>query len=83
MSNLIKVNGEKPFSISSLVFVIGESSSGYTLEMSVDCIDGGEASDWAECSDAIPANKIHKYMFNAKGCWFRLRGNTGEVIVRF
>lgn len=84
MANLIKISGENPFSISSLNFTIGESSSGYTLEMSVDCVDGGPADDWAECSGAIPANAIHQVNMNTKGVWYRLAGNTDtEVNIRF
>lgn len=83
MKELFKIKDEKPFSVDSLIFVIGESETGYTLEMSVNTVNGENGTDWAECSDPIPANKIHQVVYNARGSWYRLKGNTGEVVIRW
>lgn len=83
MRELVKINDEKPFSVDSMIFVIGESQTGYTLEMSVNTINGGEGTDWSEVSDPIPANMIHQVVYNARGIWYRLKGNTGEVVIRW
>lgn len=74
---------EAPFQVERMTLIIGESVSGYTLQCSVDYKEGNEDAHWADCSDAIPAGKQHLVSPIAAGTWFRLRGNRGDVYLRW
>lgn len=81
MRKPIVINGETPFQIEKRAFMLGSSASGYTLQSNPAYIPGEPIvdADWADYSDAIPANYQHAIECPA-GVWWRLHGNTGDVV---
>ena len=72
------VNGEEPFKAPASRFVIGQTSTGYTLEYGVD---GENFTAWDEATeantDAVVANAV-------PGMFIKLTDNTdSEVVVKY
>ena len=78
MKMLIK--NETPFIVNKRAFMLGVSSTGYTLKCNPDYEPGSTivASDWKAYSDAIPAGSPHA-VDCPSGVWWILSGNTGVV----
>ena len=89
MKDTILIEGEIPFQITKKAFCIGETASGYTLYSSIDCVNSegktssGANATWAAYTDtAIPANKQLDVVDAVPGRWYKLVGNTGNVVAR-
>ena len=73
----MKVIGENTFSVPAHYFGISGSSTGYTLQYSVD------GKTWASWKEATPASEP-LFVANAPlFCQYRLSGNKGKVEVRW
>lgn len=74
------INGETPFQVNKRAFMLGVSSSGYTLKCNPNYSTGDPivAADWKDYSDAIPAGYPHS-VEAPSGVWWMLSGNSGEV----
>lgn len=71
----IKVNGEDAFQVLAHSFGVSPSSEGYTLQYSADGIN---YTDWEE---ATPANE-NLFVINVpKYTFFKLDGNSSDVII--
>lgn len=73
----MKITGEKIFSVPEHFFSISGSESGYVL------MYGNDGNSWAEWSEEIP---VGEPVFIANAPMFAkyyLKGNTGEVEVRW
>ena len=76
--NMIKINGEQPFSVLAHSFVVGQTTSGYTLMYSAG---DGNFTAWEE---ETPANETLVVNGIAKGMIFYLSGNTDDnVIIKY
>ena len=73
MARIIAKN-EEPFQVPNHTFAIGPSSSGYTLNYSVD---GENYTAYGEATDA----DTNKVVINAAiGLYFKLAGNSDEAV---
>ena len=66
---------EAPFQVNGTNFAVSPSASGYTLNYSAD---GKEYTAWEE---ATPAEEVLVVNGAVPGMYFKLVGNTSEVIV--
>jgi len=71
----IKVSGETPFQVCAHSFSVSPSASGYTLQYSAN------GYDYTAYTESTPANETLIVNGCAKGMFFRLSGNSGEVTV--
>lgn len=69
------ISRETPFLVNSRNFEIGFSSTGYTLEFSVD---GENYTAWPE---ETPANETCMVNGVTSGGYFRLKGNGDDKVV--
>ena len=69
------VSNETPFKVAAHSFSVSPSSTGYTLAYSAN----GE--DFTEYSEATPASENLIVNGIAKGMFFKLVGNSGEVTI--
>lgn len=74
---VIKINGEKPFSVVSDSFAISPSNEGYTLEYSV------EGNNWTAYEDAVPANEVLVVAKTSKELFYRCVGNASELTIKY
>lgn len=74
------IKDETPFIVNKRAFMLGVSSSGYTLKCNPNYNLGDPIvdADWSAYSDAIPADYPHAVDCPA-GVWWMLDGNVGEV----
>lgn len=70
-----KISGEEPFQIPSDKFIIGASTSGYTLNYSADGISW---TAWEESTDANDNQVVVNVPINT---YIKLDGNTDTNIV--
>ena len=75
MANIITVKNEQVFQVEATNFAISPSASGYTLNYSAD---GVNFTPW---SDVVPANTTQAVACAACGMYYKLVGNTSEVVV--
>lgn len=74
------IKDETPFLVNKRAFMLGKSSSGYTLkcnpkyEPNAPIVD----ADWSAYSDPIPADYAHAVECPS-GVWWMLDGNVGTV----
>lgn len=74
----IQINKEEVFRCKGVTMAVEATSSGYTLNYSVD----GEK--WSAYEDAIPANENLVISDGVNGMYFKLVGNTDDdVTIRF
>lgn len=73
---VIKVSGESPFQILSTTFSIGPSSSGYDLYFSADGVNYSKLF-------TVGANVNRQVTQVAAGSYYKLVGNTGNVVVNW
>lgn len=75
------IKDETPFIVNKRAFMLGVSSSGYTLKSNPDYNPGDPIVDsqWKAFSDAIPAGEQLSVDNCASGVWWMLDGNVGEV----
>jgi hypothetical protein len=74
------IKDETPFIVNKRAFMLGVSSSGYTLKCNPDYNPGEPIvdADWSAYSDPIPAD-YPCTVECASGVWWMLDGNVGEV----
>lgn len=77
MANVIKVKGEQVFQIEAPNFAISPSASGYTLNYSAD---GVNFTAW---DDATAIDTTQVVACGARGMYYKLVGNTADVIVTY
>lgn len=79
MSRMI-ITDETPFQVNKRAFMLGVSTSGYTLKCNPDYKPGDEivADEWHDYSDAIEAGYPHAVECPS-GVWWMLSGNDGTV----
>lgn len=73
---VIKVSGESPFQILSTTFSIGPSTSGYDLYFSADGVNYTQLF-------TVGANVNRQVTQVAAGSYYKLVGNTGNVVVNW
>ena len=73
----IKINGEQPFQILAHSFAVSHAETPYTLEYSAD---GLNYTEWEE---ATPAFETLFVVDIPKSTYFRLKGNTGNVVITY
>lgn len=73
----INVKGESPFQVLANAFGVSASESGYTLAYSAD---GFSYTNWKE---ATPAGEVLFVNDLPKGAYFKLVGNTSDVVVTY
>lgn len=73
----IHVSGEAPFQILAHSFAVSHAETSYTLEYSAD---GYEYTEWEE---STPANETLFVVDIPKMTYFRLKGNTGDVVITY
>lgn len=80
MSDKIEIIiGEEPFPWKAGTFVIGKSTSGYTLQYSGNYNPITGAGDWDSMDESWPADKQCVVECHAECMYFRLSGNSGNV----
>lgn len=77
MATKIKVINEAQFQVNAPNFAISPSASGYTLNYSAD---GVHFTAW---DDVVPADTTQVVACGAVGMYYKLVGNTSEVIVTY
>lgn len=77
MASVIKVKNEQVFQVDAPNFAISHSASGYTLNYSAD---GADFDAW---NDVTPADTTQVVQCAARGMYYKLVGNTSEVLVTF
>lgn len=77
MANIIKVKNEQVFQVEATNFAISPSASGYTLNYSAD---GVNFTPW---SDVVPPDTTQVVACGARGMYYKLAGNTAEVVVTY
>lgn len=77
MANIIKVKNEQVFQVEATNFAISPSASGYTLNYSAD---GEHFTAW---NDVVPADTTQVVACGAVGMYYKLVGNTSEVVVTY
>lgn len=70
----IKISGEAAFQVPCSLFCIGHSSSGYTLNFSVN------GTDWTAWTEGTLANTDQVVCNAAQGLFFKLVGNTASNV---
>lgn len=71
------ISGETPFQVIAHSFSVSPSSSGYLLNYSADGIG------YTAYTEATPANEVLIVNGVPKNMWFKLGGNTGNVIINY
>ena len=74
------IKDEAPFQVNKRAFMLGKSTTGYTLKCNPN-YENGDAivdADWGAYSDAIEAGYEHAVECPS-GVWWMLDGNVGEV----
>ena len=74
---VIKINGEKPFSVVSDSFAISPSNEGYNLEYSVD------GNKWTSYEESVPANEVLVVAKTSKELFYRCVGNASDLIIKY
>lgn len=80
--NLLK--GEEPFQITEHHFMLSNCADAYTLQVSVDYVEGGapENFTWFDYSSVIPAaSGPHEVGPVTANLFWRLKDNTSEVYI--
>lgn len=77
MANVSNIKNEQVFQVDAPNFAISQSASGYTLNYSVD------GANFAAWDDVTPENTIQVVQCAARGMYYKLVGNTSEVVVTF
>lgn len=77
------INGEEIFPAKSPQFVLGKSSSGYTLNYSGNYDPATGQGDWDAWEDATPANEQCIVNGAPEGMFFKLVGNTDSISLTF
>lgn len=72
-----KINGETPFQVLAHSFAVSYAESSYTLEYSAD------GYDYTEWEESTPANEVLFVVDIPKDAYFRLKGNTGDVVITY
>lgn len=72
----IKITGEQPFQVLSTTFTIGPSTSGYDLYFSADGVNYTQLF-------TVGANVNRQVTQVAAGSYYKLVGNTGNVVVNW
>lgn len=73
----LKISGETPFQILAHSFAVSHAEDSYTLEYSAD------GYDYTEWEEATPANETLFVVDIPKNTYFRLKGNSGEVVITY
>ena len=73
---IVKISGEQPFQVLSTQFTIGPSSSGYDLYFSADGVNYSKLF-------TVAANTNRQVTQVAAGSYYKLSGNTGNVVVNW
>lgn len=74
----LTIQNEKSFSILKNTFAIGPSVSGYTLQFSVD------GTNWTDAATGTVAANTNIIVANTpEEIYFRLKNNTGSVIIKY
>lgn len=73
----LKVTGEQKFQVLAHSMTIGYSESGYTL-----CYGAGDGN-FTEWDEATSANEVCMVVNFAKGTYFYLKNNVGEVTINY
>ena len=73
----INVHGEAPFQVLAHSFSVSHAETSYTLEYSAD------GYDYTEWEESTPANETLFCVDIPKNAFFRLKGNTGDVVVTY
>lgn len=74
---VIRVKGNKPFSVVSESFAISPSEEGYTLMYSV------EGSNWTAYPVVIPSGEVLVVNGVSKELFYKLEGNETDVTVKY
>lgn len=74
---IIKVKGEKPFSVVSDSFAISPSNEGYTLQYSV------EGTQWTSYEEEVPSGEVLVVAKTSKELFYRCLGNASDLTVKF
>lgn len=74
---LIKIQGEKPFSIQSNSFGVSPSNQSYILQYSVDGINYTDYEKEVPANENLIVNGISKELF------FRLKNNQSTVMIKY
>ena len=73
-----KINKAEPFSVPADKFIIGASTSGYTLNYSADGVT------WTAWEDATAANKNQVVIGLPVNTYVKLVGNTADnILIRY
>lgn len=75
----LKITGEQQFSVLKNTFAIGPSESGYTLAYSAT----GNPSEFTMWDKSTEAGENVVVNGAAEEMYFKLVGNTGEVIIKY
>lgn len=76
MMHQLKITGETPFRIDEHAFCV-VSPDAFTLNFSAD------GCTWTAWDSGTNANENLMVVFFARGTWFKLVGNTAEVIITY
>lgn len=77
MAQQIKINGETPFQVDAPHFCIGAAEAAYTLYYSAD---GVTFTPWyAETAEGVNQPVVGA----ARGMFYKLVGNTGDVTITY
>lgn len=74
---VIKIQGEKPFSIQSNAFGVSPSNEEYTLQYSVDGVN------YTDYKDKVPAGENLVVCGVSKELFFRLKDNNSDVMIKY
>ena len=77
MAITLKIKNEAQFQVNAPNFAISPSASGYTLYYSAD---GVHFTAW---NDVVPADTTQVVACGAVGMYYKLVGNTSEVVVTY
>lgn len=69
------ITDEQAFQVGAPRFSIGQSATGYTLNFSTD------GTNWTAWTDGTLANTDQVVTNAAQGLYFKLDGNTGDVVI--
>ena len=72
-----KVHAETPFQVLAHSFAVSHAETSYTLEYSAD------GYDYTEWEESTPANETLFVVDIPKMTYFRLKGNTGDVVITY
>lgn len=72
-----KIQNEKPFQVLAHSFSVSPSAAGYTLAYSADGIN------YTNYTESTPANETLIVNGVNKGEFFKLVGNTSEVVINY